>query len=448
MALPIGLTSAGLIIPTADDIIADINEQVLANVSPTMDTSAVTPYGEFVEIFADVGAAICELVQAAYSGQDPDSAAGTALEQVSALTGTFRLPATSSRATLSLTGVPATLVPTGSQAANAPGTQFATTADATITLVSSWAASTGYTLGQRRTNSGRVYQVITAGTSAGSGGPTTTGADITDNTVHWRYLGDGTGVIDVASAAVATGPSEALSGTINEIVTPVSGWQGVINVLDADVGTDEETDEDLRTRRETDLANAGTSPVDAIRADLLRVPGVTNVIVFHNTTDATDVDGVPPHSVEALVQGGEDQDIWDQLLASVAGGIQTHGTEVGTATDASGNVLTFKFTRPTLIPIYIDVFVTKDPSLYPLDGDEQVKVAIVAYGDSLPVGRNVVASATGSRAFSVAGTLDVTLVELGTAPSPSSSTTIVIGSRELATYDTSRITVTSVNGTP
>jgi lysophospholipase L1-like esterase len=53
-----------------------------------------------------------------------------------------------------------------------------------------WAASTAYTLGQQRNNdSGKVYEVITAGTSAGSGGPTGTGADITDGTVHWKYVG-------------------------------------------------------------------------------------------------------------------------------------------------------------------------------------------------------------------------------------------------------------------
>ena len=37
-------------------------------------------------------------------------------------------------------------------------------------------------------NKGNAYQCITAGTTAGSGGPAGTGADITDNTAHWKYL--------------------------------------------------------------------------------------------------------------------------------------------------------------------------------------------------------------------------------------------------------------------
>ncbi len=51
-----------------------------------------------------------------------------------------------------------------------------------------WAASTAYTVGKQVLNdSGKVYQCTTAGTSAGSGGPTGTGSDITDNTAKWEY---------------------------------------------------------------------------------------------------------------------------------------------------------------------------------------------------------------------------------------------------------------------
>jgi hypothetical protein len=54
-----------------------------------------------------------------------------------------------------------------------------------------WAASTAYIVGDRRSNSSspvKAYQCITAGTSAGSGGPTGTGASITDGGAIWKYL--------------------------------------------------------------------------------------------------------------------------------------------------------------------------------------------------------------------------------------------------------------------
>lgn len=54
-----------------------------------------------------------------------------------------------------------------------------------------WAPSTAYTKGQWRTNGSapvKVYACTTAGTSAGSGGPTTTGSGITDGTAVWDYV--------------------------------------------------------------------------------------------------------------------------------------------------------------------------------------------------------------------------------------------------------------------
>jgi hypothetical protein len=55
-----------------------------------------------------------------------------------------------------------------------------------------WAASTAYTVGQRRTTDfGKIYECITAGTSASSGGPTGTSSNITDGTAHWKYVGIG-----------------------------------------------------------------------------------------------------------------------------------------------------------------------------------------------------------------------------------------------------------------
>lgn len=51
-----------------------------------------------------------------------------------------------------------------------------------------WVATTGYVVGQKVSNGGNLYICTTAGTSAGSGGPTTTASAITDNTVVWKYL--------------------------------------------------------------------------------------------------------------------------------------------------------------------------------------------------------------------------------------------------------------------
>lgn len=55
-------------------------------------------------------------------------------------------------------------------------------------LASAWQATTAYAIGDWVENdSGKIYICDQAGTSAGSGGPTGTGADIVDNTARWDY---------------------------------------------------------------------------------------------------------------------------------------------------------------------------------------------------------------------------------------------------------------------
>ena len=67
--------------------------------------------------------------------------------------------------------------------------QVSLTTDTPTPLIPAWASGTAYLKGEVVTNdSGKVYRCITAGTTAGSGGPTGTGDDIADNTAHWAYV--------------------------------------------------------------------------------------------------------------------------------------------------------------------------------------------------------------------------------------------------------------------
>jgi hypothetical protein len=53
-----------------------------------------------------------------------------------------------------------------------------------------WVAATAYAVGDEVKNGSYNYVCVTAGTSAGSGGPTGTGTSITDGTVVWDYDSD------------------------------------------------------------------------------------------------------------------------------------------------------------------------------------------------------------------------------------------------------------------
>lgn len=444
-----GLDPTGFTALTLTEIREQLNEKLRSAFGPSIDLSDESVLGRVVGIFAEMLALLWELAEAIYSSRDPDKATGQALEALSALTGTIKNSARRSVTTLTLTGTPSTAVLSGSRAKTAStGVLFRTTADATLVAVAPWTPSTAYAVGDRVTNSSRVYLCSSPGTSAGSGGPSTTGQGIADGGAQWDFLGAGTAAADVAAESSDTGTIIAVARDLTVIDTPVAGWQGVTNITDATPGSGTESDEALRVRREQELAGSGGPAIDAVRAALLDVDGVTAVTVFMNVTSETDADGLPPKSVEALVQGGDEQDIFDALLATVAAGIETHGTVTGSATDSQGTTHVIKFSRPAEITVYASVTLSKDPGAYPTDGDARVESAIVAYGDAQPTGKNVVSSAISAQCFAVAGVLDVTSVLISTTPGPVSSATIPVNVRQLAVYDTSRITVTSSDAVP
>jgi uncharacterized phage protein gp47/JayE len=445
-----GLTSTGFVAKTLPIIRAEIDAAFKTAFGQSFDVSDDSAAGEFAGIIAERESLVWELAEAVYNAFDPDGSTNTALDMVCALTGTVREAASASTVVATLTGTPATIVAAAS-VASVTGTEarFATDAECTIVALDAWQDSTAYELGDRVTNASRCYVCITAGTSAGAGGPTTTSDDITDNTVHWRYMGEGTGAVDQASTAEETGPIVCASGDLIVIETPVSGWSSVINLLDADLGSDIETDAALRVRREEELALPATSTIDGIRAALLAIADVETVRMFVNNTDVIDADGVPPHAFEALIQGGTNQDIFDALLANTAAGIATHGTTAGTADDSEGTAHAQEFTRPSEIDIYVDLTITYDADLYPSDGDDQIEAAIVVGGDAQLPGKDAVAVAVKSWAMGVAGVLDVTDFDIDIHASPDGGdTTVAIAARELAVFDTSRINVTSSAATP
>lgn len=94
-----------------------------------------------------------------------------------------------------------------------------------------WQPTTPYAVSARVVNGGNVYQCVGAGTSAGSGGPTGTGAGIVDGGVTWNYLGPFTGaVLDVApelatgSPVIAPEAQSTLLALAEQLVASLDIW--------------------------------------------------------------------------------------------------------------------------------------------------------------------------------------------------------------------------------
>jgi uncharacterized phage protein gp47/JayE len=440
-----GVESTGFVLPTLDSIKAELEAAFKAALGANLNTLATSPFGQVIAIMAEREFDIFEAMAAVYGSQFPSTASGASLDNVMGYTGARRLDAEKSTVLLTAMGTPTTVLPAGRVASvdGTPAARFETLEEATIMAATAWADTTPYATGDRVTNSSRIYVCITAGTSAGSGGPTTTDSDITDGTVHWRYIGEGDGLIDVEAEAETAGATVANAYTLTTIETAVSGWESVVNLADAEVGTEEEADAEARVRREELLRSTGDATLDAIRADILSVEDVTECKVFENTSSVTDGDGVPGKAFEAVVRGGEESDIIAAIWASKPVGIETHGNVSGSVEDSQGTSHDVEFSRPTTVTIHTAIEVTVDPDTFPDDGEDQIRAKVVEYGDALNIGDDVVTSALYPKIFEVSGVLDVTEVLVGTVDPPVASTNVTITSRQLASFDTANVDVTA-----
>lgn len=382
-----GLSSTGFEIATLAEILAEIEQEQLDDINPNLNLSSTSVLGQLNAIYASKAREIWELAQAIYNASYPSSASGSALSELAALTGTERRAATYSTVVATLNLDAATTVPSGS-AANVSGD-----------------AAMRYELTEDLTSIGAGdYEAMMTATTAGS-------------TI-------------IANA-----------GTLTVIATPVSGWNSVTNAADSVDGLNEETDAELRLRREEELRAAGDSTVEAIRSDLLQVDNVTHATVFENTTDVTNADGVPPHGIECLVLGGTDTDVSEQIWESKPAGIATYGSSSESVTDSQGIDHTIYFTRPSTVDIYVECDLTVD-STYA--GDAAVKSAIEGYEDILDPGDDVIYAKIYDLIFNVTGVVDVTDLQIDDDGAPASGTSnIVISTRELANFDTANIVVNS-----
>jgi hypothetical protein len=157
---------------------------------------------------------------------------------------------------------------------------------------------------------------------------------------------------------------EVLEATYNNFSPSASG--AGLDVIAALTGTTRilnETDAQLRLRRVQELAGAGTTTQGAMRAALSKLTGVTALRVISNRTMLT-VNSRPPKSVEALVLGGDSQEIGDTIWKHLAAGIATHGDASATVTDEETNPQEVFFTRPSPQNIHLLLSLKVDYGTY------------------------------------------------------------------------------------
>lgn len=381
-----GLSSTGFLAKTEQEIRDDIKSRARSFFGSGIETDADSAV---MNVFNPVIIELEELWQGAqllYEFQNPNAAEGVSLDNIGAITNTPRIEGAKSTVVVQATGTPGSVIP-----------QF-------------------YKRGVQDT--GDLFQTLTS-----------------------QVLPIvGSQPLEFTMEALEDGPITAIAGTLNQGALP-SGVTSIINAVDATEGSFDETDEEYRISRKERLAATGAATVVSIKAALLGVAGVTSVAVFENDTGVTDSNGLPPHSIRALVAGGTDQDIIDTLGVKKGAGTFTDGSISGTYTDpVDGQAFTIRFSRVTAIGIYVAVNVTSKDASYPVTGDQDIEDAILAL--EWDVGEDVVLPKLQNAVTSVPGIITYTLF-FDTSASPVVDSTIVIAVDEQADFDSTRITVTS-----
>jgi len=196
------------------------------------------------------------------------------------------------------------------------------------------------------------------------------------------------GSIIVTAITDAAGAVKASPGTITRIVTPVAGWTGVTNAASAVIGRSIETDAELRARQAISTAIPSLTVLEGTIGAIAELNGVTRYRAYENDTSATDSDGIPPHSISLIIDGGDVQQIGEAIFAKKGPGCGTSGDTSVTVTDAFGLQNTVRFHRPVTVPITVDITIKALSGYNTLIGDK-IKVAIAAAINALPIGDDV-----------------------------------------------------------
>ena len=184
--------------------------------------------------------------------------------------------------------------------------------------------------------------------------------------------------------ALDTGKNEVAIGTIDTISTAIAGLDSVYNYFAGEPGRDIETDQEVRLRTQQNITVSGFNFVDAIRSKVLNdVSGVSYCKVYENDSLATDIDGIPAKSFEAVVEGGSNTNIADNLYQIKVAGIKSHGDITVVVKDTQSIPHNIKFSRPTNLYIWVKVEIDSynDEESFPTNGESAIKESILEFAD-------------------------------------------------------------------
>lgn len=487
--------TAGYQAPRYPEVRDDVDQKWKRNFGDNANTAADQLDGLIIDIWSIFVAVIYEALSELVAQHYYPTAEGGNLDMLLAIMGSERRDAENSTVELVVYGDDATLIPQGSTVSTTDtGDTFLTDADVTISAGSIYAvftlepindpATITITIGAEVTviafpfgaSVENIHQNIPPALEATSnvsqawglgvqpdgqaivvvqmtgGFPTAISSDVGST------VADHIGALVFASAE-DTGQISGAAGTITTVNSPLGGWEGVDNVVDATAGRNRDNDTQYRANHERTLNNKALATPRGLIDELLLLPGVIDARYFDNLTSATDGMGRPPGRWEIVIEGGDSLLIAETIWLNHTTGTGSFGLQLVIVQDERGKIPVPReiyLTRPIKKYVHARITIQKGerfPELAIFDIQKAVKDAVVKWGGNVAalgeigMGDDVYnVEVSGVVTNTIEGTKSVT-VELGTTPGPLDPTPglgisdIPVNDREWAQFADTRIEV-------
>lgn len=296
----------GLQVATRPELVDELTQDYQGIYGEDINIDQSSPDGQVINIFAQGGTDIRELLMQIYNSFDPDNCSGRVLDSRCAINNIFRKGGT-------FTTVPIDV-----------------TVDRTVTL---------------------------DGLDENYNDPNATGYTIQDGAGN-QFILVSTQTLQSGTTRVLFRAKEigAVQTTLNTITTPVTIVLGVVSVnnpVDATEGKNEETDYQLKVRRRQSVSIGSSGYLNGLLATVLQLDGVTDAALYENFTGATDANGTPAHCMWLVVEGGSDSEIADAIYRKKSYGCNMRGDITYTITTVSHQQFIARWDEPTIQNLYV-----------------------------------------------------------------------------------------------
>ena len=297
----------GLQLATANELLEELTTEMKNIYGEDIVLDSSTPDGQWLNILVQKGVDVRGLISQLYNSFNPDNTQGALLDQRCAINNVYRKAGTFTTVSVNITtNNTVTLQGLDSNYNSVDGTGYTIQDDAGNRFI---LANT---------------QTLTAGTTS------------------------------VLFRAEQMGEVIVLPNTITTPVTIVLGVVSVNNpTVASSVGSDEETDADLKIRRRQSVALGSFGYLNGLQAALLQLTGVADAKVYENDEDTTDENGTPPHCIWVVMEGGDSDDIANTIYSKKNPGCSMRGDITYNITTPALMTFTARWDEADVTPLYI-----------------------------------------------------------------------------------------------